>query len=78
MALYKQHFLTIAESLALGGVLAVAAPAGDLFESMLKRDAGVKDAGALLGGHGGMLDRLDALLFAVPAAYFTIAAFGYR
>ena len=78
VALYKQHFLTIAESLAFGGVLAVAAPAGDLFESMLKRDAGVKDAGALLGGHGGMLDRLDALLFAVPAAYFTIAAFGYR
>jgi len=81
VALYKpkgEPFLSIAQSLALGGVLAVAAPAGDLFESMLKRDAGVKDAGALLGGHGGMLDRLDALLFAVPAAYFTIAAFGFR
>jgi phosphatidate cytidylyltransferase len=78
VALYKQHFLTIGESIALGAVLAVAAPMGDLFESMLKRDAGVKDAGALLGGHGGMLDRLDALLFAVPAAYFCIAAFGYR
>jgi phosphatidate cytidylyltransferase len=78
VALYKQHFLTIGESIALGAVLAIAAPMGDLFESMLKRDAGVKDAGAVLGGHGGMLDRLDALLFAVPAAYFTIAAFGYR
>jgi phosphatidate cytidylyltransferase len=78
VALYKPKggpFLTIAESLALGAVLAVTAPMGDLFESMLKRDAGVKDAGALLGGHGGMLDRLDALLFAVPAAYFTIEAF---
>jgi phosphatidate cytidylyltransferase len=78
VALYKQHFLTIGESIGLGAVLAVAAPMGDLFESMLKRDAGVKDAGALLGGHGGLLDRLDALLFAVPAAYFCIAAFGYH
>jgi phosphatidate cytidylyltransferase len=77
VALYKQDFLTIGESITLGVVLAVAGPMGDLFESMLKRDAGVKDAGALLGGHGGMLDRLDALLFAVPAAYFCISAFGY-
>jgi phosphatidate cytidylyltransferase len=75
VALYKQHFLTIRESIALGVVLAVAGPLGDLFESLLKRDAGVKDSGSLLGAHGGMLDRLDAFLFAAPAAYFTILAF---
>jgi phosphatidate cytidylyltransferase len=75
VALYEQDFLTIAESIVLGAVLAIAAPLGDLFESMLKRDMQVKDTGRLLGGHGGMLDRIDALLFAVPAAYFCILAF---
>jgi phosphatidate cytidylyltransferase len=75
VALYKQDFLTIGESIVLGVVIAVAAPLGDLFESLLKRDAGVKDSGRLMGAHGGMLDRLDAFLFAAPAAYFAILAF---
>jgi phosphatidate cytidylyltransferase len=73
-ALYHQHFLTIGESLALGGVIAVTAPVGDLFESAVKRDLGVKDSGRLLAGHGGVLDRLDAPLFAAVASYYLILA----
>jgi phosphatidate cytidylyltransferase len=76
-ALYDQDFLTIPESLALGGAVALAGAAGDLFESALKRDLQVKDSGRLLGGHGGMLDRIDALLFAAVAGSYVILAFGY-
>lgn len=58
------------DALLLGLVAAVAAPVGDLCESLLKRDLDVKDMGGLLPGHGGVLDRFDAILFVLPATYY--------
>jgi phosphatidate cytidylyltransferase len=61
--------LTPLEGLAIGGICGLLAPAGDLVESLVKRELGIKDSGRLLPGHGGFLDRLDAILFCAPAVY---------
>ncbi|HKJ01392.1 MAG TPA: phosphatidate cytidylyltransferase, partial [Longimicrobiales bacterium] len=65
---------SVGAAAAVGAVLGVAAIVGDLVESLLKREAGVKDSGRLFPGHGGVLDRLDALIFTLPTAYVLLWA----
>ena len=74
---YRDHYLVIWEAIVLGVAVVLTAVAGDLFESMLKRDMQVKDTGRLLAGHGGILDRVDSLLFASAASFYVIAGFGW-
>jgi phosphatidate cytidylyltransferase len=64
----------IGDAFALGIGAAIAAPLGDLCESMLKRDLGIKDMGDILPGHGGVLDRFDALLFVLPTTFYVVRA----
>jgi len=61
---------------ALGLIVAIMAPLGDLAESMVKRSLGVKDMGSILPGHGGILDRIDAFLFVLPAAWVLFETMG--
>jgi phosphatidate cytidylyltransferase len=72
-----QDWLTGRDALLIGALVALVAPIGDLFESLVKRDLGVKDTGRLFGAHGGVLDRLDAVLFTIVAGYFAAVGLGY-
>jgi phosphatidate cytidylyltransferase len=72
-----QDWLTGPHALLMGALVALAAPVGDLFESMIKRDLEVKDTGKLFGAHGGVLDRLDAVLFTIPVGYYAAVGLGY-
>jgi len=67
---------SVGDGFLLGVVVAIFAPIGDLCESMLKRDLGLKDFGTVLPGHGGVLDRFDAMLFCLPAVYYLVLALG--
>jgi len=70
MAGLYQDWLSGTDALLMGLCIALLAPLGDLFESLIKRDLDIKDTGRLLGPHGGLLDRLDAVLFTVVAGYY--------
>jgi phosphatidate cytidylyltransferase len=74
--LFQENWLSQGHALLLGVTVAVMAPLGDLFESVIKRDAGAKDTGRAFGPHGGVLDRADAALFTLSAAYFVWLAVG--
>ena len=68
--LYQQTYLPHSTALLLGIAVAALAPIGDLFESLIKRDVGIKDAGSMFGAHGGALDRLDAIIFTIVVGYY--------
>ena len=67
---YDGDWISGTDGLLLGLAVVIAAPIGDLFESLVKRDMGTKDTGTLFGAHGGALDRVDAALFALVAGYY--------
>jgi phosphatidate cytidylyltransferase len=68
--LYQEAWLPHSTALLLGVAVALLAPIGDLFESLIKRDVGIKDAGTMFGAHGGALDRLDAIIFTIVVGYY--------
>ncbi len=72
-----QDWLSGWDALLIGFLVAITAPLGDLFESLVKRDLEVKDTGTLFGAHGGVLDRLDAVMFTVVVGYYAAVGLGY-
>src|SRR5262245_44110766 len=72
-----QDWLSGRDAILIGVAVAVTAPVGDLFESLIKRDLEVKDAGRLFGAHGGVLDRLDAVFFTIVVGYYMAIWLGY-
>jgi len=67
--------LPLADALVTAVVIGILGQTGDLFESLLKRSFGVKDSGSIIPGHGGVLDRLDSIIFAAPAMYYYVIYF---
>jgi phosphatidate cytidylyltransferase len=77
IAIVVVHFIspwTISKAAALGVVVAIVSPIGDLTESLIKRHLGLKDMSKILPGHGGLLDRIDGMLFILPATYYLVKA----
>jgi phosphatidate cytidylyltransferase len=72
-----QDWLTGGDALLIGFLVALATPVGDLFESLIKRDLEAKDTGRFFGAHGGVLDRLDAVLFTMVVGYYAARGLGY-
>ncbi len=71
------HPFTISLAIKLALVMSVTSPLGDLAESLIKRDLGVKDMGSLIPGHGGFFDRIDAIIFNAPVAYYVLRVLGW-